>query len=123
MGMEAIESNLAKYNYTTPVNVADALIVAARYDYIHLDCVYFLMRRDPNLIVTLLQNTSNIIVDDNNSRSNIVIHNDITYQQDDDGYNHDVDGNTNTSSDNGGLNVEHNESIDDTKKWTNRKRK
>jgi hypothetical protein len=46
-------------NKTGPYNVVDALLTAAIDENIHLDCVYFLMRRQPDVLVKLqLQSSS-----------------------------------------------------------------
>ena len=37
-----------------PYNIADALITAAIDETIHLDCVYFLLRREPDILHKLL---------------------------------------------------------------------
>ena len=123
--MKALEDKLARYASTTPLNVADALIVSARDDNIHQDCVYFLMRRYPDLVVNSLHNTSNIIIDSssNNNSSNAVIHDDTSYQQDDDEHNYHVDGNNITTNESVGGYGEHHETNDNTTKGRNRKRK
>jgi hypothetical protein len=42
----------------TPLNVAEALIMAAIDANIHLDCVYFLFRRHPDVLIKLLSGSS-----------------------------------------------------------------
>jgi hypothetical protein len=39
---------------TPPLNVVEALMTAAIDDYVHLDCVYFLLRRQPYILQKLL---------------------------------------------------------------------
>lgn len=65
--METVESTLAKYASTMPLNVADALIVAATDDNIHPDCVHFLMTRYPDLVPNLLRIRPNIFNKNNNN--------------------------------------------------------
>jgi hypothetical protein len=45
-------------NNTGPYNVMDALITAAIDENVHLDCIYFLMRRQPDVLVKLLSQLS-----------------------------------------------------------------
>ena len=47
--MKAIEDSLGS-NIAGPYNVVDALITAAIDEHVHLDCVYFLLRREPNVL-------------------------------------------------------------------------
>jgi hypothetical protein len=51
--MEVVEDTLVRYS-DTPVNVIEALLLAAIDDNIHLDCVYFLLRREPDVLQELL---------------------------------------------------------------------
>ena len=51
--MEAVEDTLACHS-GTPVNVTEALLSAAIDEEVHLDCVYFLLRREPDLLLKLL---------------------------------------------------------------------
>ncbi|OEU06224.1 hypothetical protein FRACYDRAFT_255564 [Fragilariopsis cylindrus CCMP1102] len=51
--MEVVEDTLARYS-DTPVNVPEALLLAAIDENVHLDCVYFLLRREPDLLLKLL---------------------------------------------------------------------
>jgi hypothetical protein len=56
--MACVENTLARYSDTpTPINVVDALIMAAINENIHLDCVYFLTRRQPNVLLKLSQSS------------------------------------------------------------------
>ena len=41
-------------NDTGPYNIADALITAAIEEGVHLDCVYFLLRRHPGVMQEIL---------------------------------------------------------------------
>jgi hypothetical protein len=69
--MKAIEDSL-RNNTTGPYNVADALITAGIDKYVHLDCVFFLLRREPGVLVKL-SSTSLISMDspiNDNSNSN-----------------------------------------------------
>ncbi|OEU12801.1 hypothetical protein FRACYDRAFT_244076 [Fragilariopsis cylindrus CCMP1102] len=51
--MEVVEDTLARYS-DTPVNVPEALLSAAIDENVHLDCVYFLLRREPDSLLKLL---------------------------------------------------------------------
>jgi hypothetical protein len=57
--MEVINETLAR-NSDIPVNVADALITAAIDENIHLDCVYFLLRRQPDVLQKSLLSSTTI---------------------------------------------------------------
>jgi hypothetical protein len=48
--MEVVEDILPRYSDTTPINIEEALLSAAIDENIHLDCVYFLLRRHPDTI-------------------------------------------------------------------------
>jgi hypothetical protein len=52
--MKVIEDTLTYYHSGTPLNIADALLSAAIDDGIHLDCVYFLLRREPDVLQKLI---------------------------------------------------------------------
>jgi hypothetical protein len=54
--MKVIEETLIHYS-DTPINIAEALLMAAIDENVHLDCVYFLLRRHPDLLVNLLSST------------------------------------------------------------------
>jgi hypothetical protein len=45
--MEVVEDTLIRYS-GTPINIAEALVMASADKNVHLDCVYFLMRREPD---------------------------------------------------------------------------
>ena len=51
--MKSVEDTLIR-NSDTPINTTEALIMAAIDENIHLDCVYFLLRRQPDILHTLL---------------------------------------------------------------------
>jgi hypothetical protein len=57
-------------NNTGPYNVVDALITAAINETIHLDCVYFLFRREPDILVKLLSSSSTMIDETSESNDN-----------------------------------------------------
>ena len=48
--MDIVEEILGRYLSTTPIQTANALVVAASEENIHLDCVYFLIRREPTIL-------------------------------------------------------------------------
>jgi len=50
--MDVVEEILGRYLSTTPIQTANALVVAASEENIHLDCVYFLIRREPTILVS-----------------------------------------------------------------------
>ena len=60
--MRVIEDTLIRYsssdNNTPPLNVMEALITAAIDENVHLDCGYFLLRREPDVLVRLLSSSS-----------------------------------------------------------------
>ncbi|MGK3751316.1 MAG: hypothetical protein ACI8RD_003617, partial [Bacillariaceae sp.] len=51
--MEVVEDTLIRYS-GTPINIAEALVMASADKNVHLDCVYFLMRREPDVLQKLL---------------------------------------------------------------------
>ena len=73
--MKAIEDSLGN-NTAGPYNVVDALITAAIDEHVHLDCVYFLLRREPDVLVKLLSSSTASLtltdspINDINSNSN-----------------------------------------------------
>ena len=73
--MKAIEDSL-RNNTAGPYNVVDALITAAIDEHVHLDCVYFLLRREPDVLVKLLSSSTASLtltdspINDINSNSN-----------------------------------------------------
>jgi hypothetical protein len=56
--MKIVYDTLTRYSDTTPINVEEALIMAAIDENIHLDCLYFLLRRQPDVLVKLLSSQS-----------------------------------------------------------------
>ncbi|OEU11348.1 hypothetical protein FRACYDRAFT_245680 [Fragilariopsis cylindrus CCMP1102] len=76
--MNVIEDTLARYS-STPINSADAVLSAAIDETVHLDGVYFLLRREPDMLQKLLSSspsastsTSTAVADcDININSNI----------------------------------------------------
>ncbi|OEU08510.1 hypothetical protein FRACYDRAFT_249400 [Fragilariopsis cylindrus CCMP1102] len=51
--MKVVEDILIRYS-DTPINITEALITAAIDEDIHLNCVYFLLRREPDIVMKLL---------------------------------------------------------------------
>ena len=51
--MKIVDDTLIRYS-DTPINTTEALIMAAIDKNIHLDCVYFLLRRQPDILHKLL---------------------------------------------------------------------
>jgi hypothetical protein len=74
--IEVVEETLIRYssssNNTPPFNIMEALITAAIDENIHLDCVYFLLRREPDVLMKLLSSTPPPLPPamDNNNNSN-----------------------------------------------------
>ena len=54
--VDVIETTLTRYTTTVPLNTADALILAAIDKTTHLDGVYFLLRRQPDILSQLRRN-------------------------------------------------------------------
>ena len=52
--IKVVEEILGRYSVTTPIHTMQALMVAATDATIHLDGVYFLIRREPNVVVRSL---------------------------------------------------------------------
>ena len=48
--MNVVEEVLTRYANTTPIQTEEAVILAATDDRVHLDSVYFLLRRDPKVL-------------------------------------------------------------------------
>jgi hypothetical protein len=72
--MEVVEETLvhsssssSSLDDTPPLNIADALITAAIDEYVHLDCVYFLLRREPDVLQKLLSSTQAAGSNNNNN--------------------------------------------------------
>merc|ERR1711865_474478 len=53
--MDVVEDTISRYSETTPINTEGALILAATDDVIHLDCVFFLLKRQPDVLLSLLR--------------------------------------------------------------------
>lgn len=65
---EVVENIISRYySEETPLNIVDVLLTAAIDDTIHLDCVFFLLRRRPDVLVDLQLGSINIINDDDDS--------------------------------------------------------
>jgi ankyrin repeat protein len=70
--MKIVDDTLTLHSdTTTPINVEDALITAAIDENIHLDCVYFLLQRQPDVLVKLLlsQSVAASSINDNNNKN------------------------------------------------------
>ena len=62
----------ASNSSTTPIHRMDALLLAAIDDTIHLDGVYFLLRRQPDVVLTQLRRQSGLsAIDDDNEDDKI----------------------------------------------------
>ena len=55
------DDNNSNSNNTGPYNVVDTLITAAINENIHIDCLYFLLRREPDILEKLLSSSSTMI--------------------------------------------------------------
>ena len=62
--MKVIEDTLARYTSSdnAPVNITDAFVVVAIDKNIYLDYVYFLLRRQPDLMVKFLSSRTTTLV-------------------------------------------------------------
>merc|ERR1712032_1116631 len=78
--ISVVEEVLARYSSTTPINSTDALLLPAIDERIHLDCVYFLLRRQPNVLMRMRRPR----LTDNNSSSDRNGAQDSTVDDDDD---------------------------------------
>ena len=80
--MKVVEDILIRYS-DTPINITEALITAAIDEDIHLNCVYFLLRREPDIVMKLVSSSSlltlsslklesndNILIRSNNNNNN-----------------------------------------------------
>ena len=70
--IDIVEETLNRYSNTTPLNMHNAFMLAAIDDRIHLDCLYFLTRRHPDVMLGMLRQRSGTINnqnDGNDSRS------------------------------------------------------
>jgi len=61
--MKVIEDTLARYSEETPLNIVEALMMAAADQEVILDCVNFLLRREPDVLVRLISGSNNVIDD------------------------------------------------------------
>merc|ERR1719162_1573864 len=53
--INTVEEILTRYHSEgTPLHIEEALMVAAADENVHLDCSYFLLRREPDVLVRLL---------------------------------------------------------------------
>lgn len=52
--MDIIEEALARYHATTPINNVEALLLTASNPLIDLDGVYFLLRRQPEVVLKMM---------------------------------------------------------------------
>ena len=60
--IDVIEDVLAEYSGTTPINIVEALVSAVNDPCIHLDCFYFLIRRQPALLSSSSSSSSSKIM-------------------------------------------------------------
>lgn len=51
--IEVVEEVLTIYDGITPLNTIEALTLAATNENLHLDCVFFLLSREPNVLIRL----------------------------------------------------------------------
>ncbi|OEU23445.1 hypothetical protein FRACYDRAFT_233615 [Fragilariopsis cylindrus CCMP1102] len=67
--IKVIDGTLGFYAGDTPINITEALVMAAIDENIHLDCVYFLLRRKPDILQKLLLSSTAMatVVDKNNN--------------------------------------------------------
>lgn len=63
-----MEYVLARYSPTIPINSTDGLLLAATDELIHLDGVYFVLRRHPNVLTIILLSR---LTNNNNRNRNI----------------------------------------------------
>jgi hypothetical protein len=74
--MKVVEETIIRYssssdnNNTSPLNIVEALISAAIDKNIDLDCVYFLLLRQPDLLVGLLSSTPAVAAAMTGSKNN-----------------------------------------------------
>ena len=68
--MKVVEDTLICYyssNNTSLANISEALITAAINKNIHLDCVYVLIQRQPDILQKLLPSTMQVAAGSNNN--------------------------------------------------------
>merc|ERR1712183_977294 len=100
--MDVVEETLVRYySPTTPTNSMDALMLAAIDEHIHLDGVYFVLRRQPDVLTRMLTPRLTTTTTNNNDNSNITSDQDSTVDDDDD---HDDDDIVNLDDDADGNN-------------------
>ena len=70
--LEVVEDTLIRYSTDTPINIVETLVITAIDTKIHLECVYFLLRRQPDVLVKLLSSTPVVAAagSNNNNDSN-----------------------------------------------------
>ena len=66
--IEIVEETLIRYSTTTPINMHNALVLAVTDDRIHLDCLYFLTRRHPDVILGMLHTRSGTMISSINNQ-------------------------------------------------------
>merc|ERR1712183_497769 len=88
--IDVVEETLARYSTATPINSTDALLLAAIDERIHLDGVYFVLRRQPDVLTRMLPPR----LTNNNNNNNITCDQDSTVNDhDDDDHDDDHDDN------------------------------
>ena len=55
--MDVVEDVLSRYSGTTPINTMDAILAAAMDPEIHVDGVYFLTRRQPDVLISMIKSS------------------------------------------------------------------
>ncbi|OEU10362.1 hypothetical protein FRACYDRAFT_247395 [Fragilariopsis cylindrus CCMP1102] len=67
--IKGIDGILGFYSGDTPINITEALVMAVTDENIHLDCVYFLLRLEPDILQKLLLSSTAMatVVDKNNN--------------------------------------------------------
>jgi len=87
-----------------PINTGEALVTAAANAHVHVECVYLLLRREPDVLVQLLSESHNNKNDDDDGGGggNYNDGNDVVDDDDDDGNGDgDGDGDSDNNSDGG----------------------
>jgi hypothetical protein len=66
---KVVDDTLGFYSGDTPINTTEALVMAVIDNNVHLDCVYFLLRREPDILQNLLSSSTAMatVVDKNNN--------------------------------------------------------
>jgi len=104
--IDVVEETLARYNPTTPINTMDALLLAAIDERIRFDCVYFLLRRQPDVLMRMRQPrlTDNNSSSDRNGAQDSTVDDDDNDDDDDDhddddisNHGYDADGNNDSN--------------------------